>query len=345
MKIYLDESGQTGRDLFQATQPLLVYAGVWLDERSEAAVMAELNHVRQRHAHFRSTAKGKDLIATRKGQAFLVDCLYALSTSNLPTSIVVFNKPYQAAAVIVEDCTDYVYNDQFEAAWISDAESKQFLAEAIHKHSDARHLMAAWKARLSEPFDVFIAAYQRVMFALTLNVDERLSNLAKRMTNANFREIWEAAKLNQSGDWSYSPNLNGFVAAIQMAHQQAKTRSIPTVDLVHDRQDQFEQELTEVFGALTKASRGVVTVSSGSAEFPLSRFRSLTFLSSSLSEGVRLADLAANVVKAIVSGRHLSGDRLRHVVRWLRSGGDGIFFIGPPTWQQECLRRVLETSA
>jgi len=336
MRLYLDESGHTGKHLFDEAQPLLVYAGVWLDAEAEDALTKEFAAQRARHGMPDGELKGNKLMSSVRGRRFLGDCLRPCSSARSPVSVVLFNKPFMAAAVVVEDCTDHVYNSAFDARWTWDTRLKVPLAKKLYEVSDPNILMLVWKARTG-PKENFVETYKRLLFALQVNPDKLVADIAEKMSEANFGEIWESAQVVDQSQWSYSPNFNAFVAMIQGAEEQAAVRALASVELVHDEQLQYQKSLWDVFGTFTKAARGEFPLPNGNVmKLPLDRLVSLSFARSESTTGLQVADLVASLTRTIATGVALEKETIGDARRWLMEGGDGVFpyFVGPSDWQK-----------
>jgi len=346
VKLFIDESGHTGKHLFDGAQPLFVYAGVWLDEPAQVALDGALPELRARHGMPSTELKGTRLVASARGRRFLAECLRACSSRGAHVSVVVLNKPFQAAAVVVEDCTDHVYNPAFDARWTWDTRLKEPLAKKIYELSDPKDLMEVWRNRTG-PRELFEQSYRRLLFALQLSVDDAVSDAARRMSQANFGEIWESAQFVNRVGWSYSPNFNAFVSVAQGANEQATIRGIESVELVHDEQVQYQAALADVFRVLTKAAQGELPLPNGNTfKLPLDRLTSLSFVRSESEIGLQLADFAASLARTIASEGAVDRELLGPAARWLMEGGDGVFpyFIGPTDWQKDIFMRFAKAA-
>jgi hypothetical protein len=346
VRLYLDESGHTGSHLFDPTQPLFIYAGVWLNSEIEARLDDTVGRLRAENRRAPVELKGSRLLGSAPGRRFLAQCLELCEKESVPVLTVFFNKPFQAAAVVVEDCTDYVYNSQFDENWTWDTKLKEPLAKKIYQCADPRHLMDVWQARTG-PKESFVQKYERLLFALKLSPDMALSSYAERMSKTEFGDIWEHYQSAAAMSWSYSPNLNTFIAAIQGADRQAEARSIPAVAVIHDEQVEYQPALANAFRLFAQASEGQFTLPNGNGwRLPLRHLRSLDFLSSSSTIGLQLADFVASVARAVATGVTLEKTRFSEALSWILKSGDGIFpsFVGPEDWRERLFRRLLQSA-
>lgn len=341
MKLFLDEAGHTGKHLFDAAQPLFVYAGVWLDEDADAHFRENLERLQAKH-RIVGERKGSRLIGSAPGRKFIRECLEPCVASGLPVSVVVFDKPFQAAAVVVEDCTDYAFNDAFDERWTWDTRLKEPLAKKIYEEASPKHLMAVWKAR-SASCDEFVDSYKTLLRGLSLNRDRGLADLASEMIRADFAEIWRADQSTRVVGVSYSPNLNAFVPLVQGANEQAAKHSLHDVEVIHDEQVEYQRSLSHMFDLFRNAHTGEVRLPNGNIfRLPLDRLRSLNFRPSAATGGLQAADLVAASVRAFVSRSDINLKVLADVALWLHRSGDGIFpvFLGSNTWQERAFLSI-----
>jgi Protein of unknown function (DUF3800) len=132
MKLYLDESGNTGADLHDRQQPVFTYAGTWLNDATHSHFSSFLVNLRTQHGlQGTGEIKGKTLLGSRRGRGAVRALLEELDEHRVPISLVMVHKRFVAAGVVVEDCTDYVYNPEFDERWTWDTTLKEPLAEGI----------------------------------------------------------------------------------------------------------------------------------------------------------------------------------------------------------------------
>jgi len=339
MNLYLDEAGHTGKHLFDAAQPLFVLAGVWLDTETEALTKEAMARAFGENAAER---KGSRLIRSSPGRRLIRDCLKPCMKHAAPVSVYLFNKAFQAAAVVVEDCTDYVYNEAFEERWTWDTTLKEPLAQRIYNAANRQHLMDVWRTRLGSQ-EEFLASYDRLLLSLRLNSDRTLSDLAGMMRRADFASIWQATQSANASQWAYSPNLNAFVGFIQAANRQAIQRGLDDVLLVHDEQLEYQAALSNAFGLFRNAKPGRVILPNGNVfQTPLSNLRALSFAASTTEIGLQAADMVAACMRLFAAGTPQGGP-LTDVARWVLAEGDNIFpiVLGPTDWQMQVFRHIL----
>lgn len=307
--LFVDESGSTGEDLHQVDQSIFVHVGLWLDSAQVTAIDSELIRL---HALYRlqpplADLKGRVLVKTPRGQKFVRDVLKALAANRIAASIQILDKPFLAAAVLLEDCCDYAYNSAFDVSWTWYSAPKERLAERVYDVVSAPLLEDAWTSRRKSSIEMR-TAYERVFRILQLSAEEELVVLARRMGQTDFDELFSAIKgASEELDSNYSPNLSTFDALIQSSDQHASDFDIAaqSVNVVHDEQLEFAPVFSRWFSVWRNCSPAEISYPNGETRrLPLRHLNSLTFARSEDHVGIRVADVVAAAVRLAVSRRN-----------------------------------------
>ncbi len=352
MKLFFDESGNSGSDIYNPQQPVFAYAGVWLDSANEAHFGSFLETLRTRNRMNGSgELKGSKLLKSGPGRRAIADVLRELHACEVPVSLIVVNKPYFAAGVLIDDCADSVYNPQFAEGAITDPRFIVPLTQKLLDVADPNLLVAAWRARRGEDREAFKQAYG-VLLASLVDHDE-LGSVARAMQHADLDDLWDVCERTRGQGRDYSPNLSAFNAMMLSCDQQAEQLGYDDVELRHDSQREFCESFTEWFRTLREARSMQIDYGDGNvARYPLVRLSKLTFVDSENECGIQLSDLLASVARiatheaTIGAPASISGlvDGLRPLCAARNSFS---FTIGPVRWQREIIAGVfgLEPSA
>lgn len=130
LRFYCDESGQTGANWLDPTQPVVVHGG-WLFPRgSEVLVSDGVNAIRRRYRLNGEELKWSQF--TRSGRADAFQQIFELCLSHgLLPMFIVMDKRYATAAKIVETFFDPAYNPSFSLGFTGDFETKKQIAEIV----------------------------------------------------------------------------------------------------------------------------------------------------------------------------------------------------------------------
>lgn len=348
MKLFLDESGNSGSDIYDVNQPILTYGGVWLDEANEQHFRGYLGGLRKQH-RLQGTGelKGKTLLKTDVGRAAISTLLRELHARKVPLSLLAVHKPFMAAGVLVDDCTDHVYNPAFSERWTWDNELIEPLVAKILDATSDEQLIKAWRARSGDDKEAFKAEYGSLLFALSLHRDAQLADLATKMRRADLDDLWECSTSSrEQRGGGYSPNASAFGSLMQCCEDQAEKIGAHSVAIVHDDQSQYQEVFTRWWAASRAAKPFRFCYPSGNEmKLPLERLTSLTFSDSTVEVGIQLADITASALRVVVQerttgtgsrGGDFIADILTHVAARNRMGGFP-FVIGPERWQYDMM--------
>ncbi len=347
IKVFLDESGHSGKDLYDPNQPIFVLCGVWLDETQEQEAIKTFAGLKKT-VKVKDELKAKNLLKHGSGRTFMRKLCDAIRSAGVRQSLVVVHKPFFAAGVLVDDCTDYVFNPRFDERWTWDTRLKEPLAERILDAADPSLLLQAWHHRNGTDKQAFKAAYKRLLSTLTLHADNRLAKTADLMMSCNLDELWEAHEGARQAGWEYSPNLSAFNAMLQGLNRQAEQLGAKNIELIHDQQAQFAKVFQAIWQASTRAAQGELHYPSGNVlKYPTAHLAALTFTDSKSEIGIMLADILAGATRVLVqdcmAGKHDRSADYAPALSALLSVGAGIFpfAIGPERWQVSTLKCLL----
>lgn len=171
-RFYIDESGQSGADLYEPEQPILSCVGVFLNEEQEGLLTAFLGGLRSTHRlQDKGELKSKLLLGSGKGLDALRALLDFIKTSRIALCAVVAHKTSFAAGALVEDCADHAFNPRFGPEWTWPHGLKERLVEAILKAADPKLLQATWRARGGSDLQTFESTHRSLLTQLSLHRD------------------------------------------------------------------------------------------------------------------------------------------------------------------------------
>jgi hypothetical protein len=300
MRVFIDESGQTGADLYDPTQPVYAVAAVWIAPSVEGCVVDLIDEIRRKSGMQPAELKGARLLRSAAGRRNLRALADGCIELGIEVSLVAFHKPFMAAAVVVEDCTDPAHNSNFSNRWTWDTNLKEPLAQRILDHIDARILLDWWRTRRGDVFDDFVASHAELMAALRRVCGHE--ELAKAMADTDLAAVWEPKDVRvrlQSG--GYSPNVAVFSGILPALDIQAECRGARRVRIVHDEQHEFEAAYRYAFKVAFNSPPMEITLpNTNSLRLPLERIQSLEFARSDEHVGLQVADCMASVDRAMI---------------------------------------------
>jgi Protein of unknown function (DUF3800) len=351
MKIYIDESGNSGSGIHDENQPIFACAAVWLNPAQEVVVANCLQQLHKQHGvRAPGELKGSSLLKSRNGRSFVSATLSLLDANDIPVSLVAVHKPFMAAAVLVEDCTDDLYNDEFNERWTWDTRLKEPLAEQILAAAPPAVIMAAWKARVGNDKERFKAAYGNLLDELAASANSELASAACKMQRTRFESLWESFSGSREKTWGYNPNFVAFSAMLQGLDKQAAAMKTSAI-VVHDEQQQYEASFSDLWSSMNKATSGSLELPNGNRfTFPTSNITDLQFADSAVAIGIQIADVVAAASRVTLQVEPVDDDTesqptyaaaLAKALKSSRSFGEFPFLIGPKSWQKVAISQLL----
>ncbi len=345
--VYVDESGSTGLQVFDPDQPVYATAGVWLTPANEATLIDAVAEARGLYNVQMPELKGKLLIKSAKGRKAILYVLTACLKAGIRFSMIGVEKRFTAAAVVIEDYTDSLYNSGFSSSWQLDASLKEDAAQRIYKALPRQTLESWWRARNGDDRSAYEEAYKTIIGQLQLVPD--CAELASGFLTVDMDGLWNDMRRMETpmGD-NYSPNSTTFSALIQLFQELAETVDYRNVSIVHDEQLQAESAITKFHNVLRDASHYEIDLQNGNKmRFPTDRLRTLEFNQSEQKLGLQIADCLAAVVRVCTE---TCTDPHASILRQFRplfqeaykmdTGPNSIFVIGPLDWQPFAFRAL-----
>lgn len=244
MRIYIDESGNSGLRVFERDQPIYSCAAVWMNAATHSLVQESFFSpaARKKYNIQSGDIKGSDLIKNKRGQTTIKGIADLLSKKNVPINCLIIHKKFLSAAWIVEDCLDHAYNDspKVTVAWTWPGKHKINAAETIMDGVTEDVLSNWWQARI----DGNAADLKKYS-------DDAASQLAGKAYSAELGEmiLGFSAEKCLSGESKtttdgMSPNLIAFNTLVQRINITANKLKAQNLEIVHDEQRQFEDSIT-----------------------------------------------------------------------------------------------------
>lgn len=309
MKTYIDEAGQTGSDIMSADQPIFVMAGVMLNEEQERAVLQKLDEQFNLHKEKTETEiKGSSWSKVPKKSIALQSIIEEIIDKNGDIAILIFEKRFMAAAMIVDNFFDYVYNEIKDYKWVKNRDAKIQGTNYFYERLNNELAAKVWELfRIPQQPE----AFRPVIDDLLLITD-----------NEEYRVLLEGAKLHikELVDDLYGPrSLHTPLDAISNSTKRAPNFSsfstlvnmlIPhclmyeqTTELIFDNQLQFEQAYQCLFDLFSNIDEPVLQFGPDINDRIYSWKGVITGISpadSKVEKGLQLADIVASSVSNLM---------------------------------------------
>lgn len=262
--IYLDESGNTGSDFLNLTQPIFTFVGIGINHNNMARIINGVEDVKIRHnrrldqpLHAKKiNDKTRNLISKE-----IFDLLIK-NKSNLFISI--SEKKFVIATYIDSDFFDPVYNSKCDNTWTHPSpemnKRSNFLYENISDETfavcgsafrDGNDIKKAYELVRA---DIKNKKYEIDLYDILIGVEPNLDDLAEVIKTQNS----SANILGASAGVLQSPNFFSFCALINKVEQLYSKIGVNNIELVFDSSIQFNRAFLNIFDKLKNAEKTTV---------------------------------------------------------------------------------------
>jgi len=294
--LYCDESGNTGGNFLDLSQPIYTLAG-WLvpDDvclQAERLVLDFEDRVKSSGKECKSRA----ILKTHEGAKEATALFRSLGRVGCLPMFSMAEKQYAVAAKIVETFLDPVHNNDVHPDFNRDTPAKQELAEMLMALPHDKLERFAMALRNADS-NALAQSAKEIALYLKLTLYTELGE----MIEGALRNIEEIAGLQQHSD-SYLPNkamqaLNTPTAVqfFMMANDFGK-RVGADILIVHDESFYYEDGLREVFTLHKEAREGSIALPHVTLSCGFKNLSAINFVKSEECPMVRAADIAAGAV-------------------------------------------------
>jgi len=300
--VFADESGNTGPNLNEGTQPVFVHAALLvptkqLDTARDLAKELKTNFLPQSkelHAGIINTTGGRKRVAT---------LLRELTQMEILPLISIMERRYVRSSYLVETCFDYWWNEKANPQLMSSANDRQELAHTLVDLVPDRQLLQFASAfRKRDPNGIRNAINE---IAATLTANAR-SDLADTMIASSI-QMDDQCRTIQSVDQQATAvntiNTSSFSTLITMAERAALGLNLASGKAVHDECPQFPA-YKWTFQLLRNRANGAIVFDNGQIGVALRRIESLELGDSTTEPILQLADVVAGTYRHLTTEKN-----------------------------------------
>lgn len=313
MKLYIDESGNTGEALSQngnfnfTEQPYYVLSGLFADDETKEALEIFVADLKIKHHIQGNELKSKSIYKTKSN--FLTELIDYLTDKQIPIFTELMDKHYYIHIQLIEYFIVPYYsleftNSNIEKKRIASSELGQFLNQDIYDRFVIA-IKANTNESLEEFYDVLISHFNEIN-EVTLKNNVELTKkdyfAAKEKSSEqalkNFFPIPDKNPKNRL--IHLLPNYNAFTNLIGRTQKFVEDfTKEQDFSIIHDEQKQFDVIFEKALLLMKEADSDSVTRNTKIAlkgTFNLNENISLTFVDSKTNISVQVADLLAGFV-------------------------------------------------
>lgn len=298
LRLYADESGNTGPDLMAGSQPLGVTAMVLLgadQERGIATAVADAA-AKARHALPREL-KFWRLAKKTQGRRVLQDMMRALRDNGARVFFSLTEKRYLAASFIVETFLDPLWTDGAPVEMLAALERRR-AANLVYQVSDDGLLHQFLSACRLADRGLLVAAGERVARRLEVHPAEEAPQLAKALLRG-LQDPFDWCMREDAPTRSNRPTPHTFTfLSLLSAVDRYLGATGDVAQLVSDEDAQFGAVLAEAFRLGQRSELFPGGISAYGTPGPITHVLARTEGHSHAEIGIQVADLVAGMVGA-----------------------------------------------
>lgn len=255
MFIYADESGNTGRNIFDAANPVYRLGALLTLRDAQDAVAGVVQPVLRESGQSRLHAKDLREREVAEIAAALLDALDRLGPWRF--SLQVIAKPYIATTKFVDTIFDSGENAAVPPMWYNFELFRHALCIAIDEMLTDANRRAFWEAFLADDVVGIQQCIRKAQTYLMRKVpDARMREVIREAFGFALRHPGEftlTANSSRRGYQGHTPNMIGFCGLLREVHAFVDEHGSPPIAFFHDQQDEFRQSMRQahqLFGPL-----------------------------------------------------------------------------------------------
>jgi hypothetical protein len=287
--LYCDESGNTGKNFGDRSQPLYVECGWYVRHEDGPALMRRVESLESSHGYQRTEIKGARLLRSRPGRAFLHKLTESMQQTAVPYFYLV-EKRYAICAKLVESLFDPAYNPAVPTEETWDPDFRQELAQ--HFYDGSEELIYQFGVAYREKNSVAVCENARNWLAYFQSnpVGDHAERIAAVLPNLDREMQGEFQALSSSPTGYDALNMPIWVMLFQdMEHHFAEP-----CDLIHDRIDVFQDCFEHTYNTFRGGRNSSIVMKDGrQLTSGLQKVVSLSFADSETQPLIRAADCLA----------------------------------------------------
>jgi hypothetical protein len=309
IKTYIDESGNSGKNLLDLEQPFFTLGAVLLDDSKLNEATKFISKIPNDLKNEQGEIKGNNIACYN--QSLAIEFLSEFLPKNADMFFFsVLEKKFMIAGQIVENFFDYVYNDNTDESWTYKSEIKINLANFFYDKLSDNTIFNVHKAFLSANTIDLQNSFKEIMNEIQnvkYNFDvASIMNGAEKYLDELAYSLMETNKKNTIArgipkNTISTPNVTTFFELINRIENylsECNTKS----KLIFDNSEQYNKVFKELLCKMVNAPRKKVALSYNECiQFGFKSLVDFVFEDSKQYVGLQIVDFLASIINHIFS--------------------------------------------
>jgi len=309
IKTYLDESGNSGKNLLDLNQPFLTLGSVLIDDTELDKIEKFFSTIPTELRDEQGEIKGNNIACYNQSLALNILSDFLPQHSEM-FFFSVLEKKFMIAGQIVENYFDCVYNDNTDESWLKKSDMKIDLANFFYDNLSSDAMLNAHKAFLSKSVETLKSSFYQIIeeikdveyafdvVSLITGAENHMQSLSDSLSKINSKNtIAKGVPKNTIS----TPNVTAYFELIGRIEKYLTTKDITSI-LIFDNSEQYNKIFKEMLDMMIKAPRQKFAISDDEyLQFGFKHLIDYKTDESNKSIGLQLADIISSTVNHVFS--------------------------------------------
>lgn len=304
---YLDESGNSGKNLRDDKQPFITLGAVIIPNSNLAKIEQFISSIPSNLKDENGEIKGTNIACyhTELGLQILTEIIPSLTERAFFN---VIEKKFMIAGQIVENFFDPTYNDKTDNSWTHRSETKIKIANFFFENLSESTIDLVHNSFLSNDSEKMLSAYDQIVHEINglefeLDIIDFLSGVKKHLVqltedlfNSNAKNgIRKGVPKNTIN----TPNVTAFFALISQIEDFLSVINKKS-NLVFDSSEQYNRIFETILERMTESKKTIIPISEDQfLKFGFEYLNGFASKSSKDQPGIQLADILSSNVNYV----------------------------------------------
>lgn len=310
--VYIDESGNTGSNLLDFSQPIFTFVGIGIDHENMIPILLSLDQIKTRFRLPKDHALHAKKLTQKTREKLSREILELLIQYRFDFFYSVVEKKFTIATYVDSEFFDPVYNDKCDNSWTLPSHKHNERADFFYNNLTEQAFLACGKAfqtgeGVKEAYELVNESIKGKKWDLDLydiiqGAESHLEKLASDLSSFNSSN----AELGIPAGVAQSPNFFTFCGLINKIEYFYSIRENSSVHLVFDSAAQFNAAFLKFFERFRDAEKMVFHFKGKVPRiFGFENVRSFTDESRKNSAFLQMSDIVATAIKDVVQKVYL----------------------------------------
>lgn len=305
IKTYLDESGNSGKNLLDPQQPFFTLGAVLINEKKLKSIEDYLIQLPDDLKEENGEIKGNNIACYNQPLALEILSEFLPEHTEM-MFFSVLEKKFMIAGQIVENYFDYVYNDNTDESWTIKSDKKIQLANFFYDHLSSNAITNSHNAFISNSIEQITNSFNQIIdeikditydfdvVSIMKGAKKHLQSLTEALSKVNSKLSRKIPKQTVN-----TPNVTTYFEIIGRIEKYLTTRDTTSI-LIFDNSEQYNHIFKDMIEKMIAAPRKKMAISDSEyLQFGFLHLVDFKVDNSNNEIGLQVADLLSSIVNHV----------------------------------------------